>query len=108
MKKAIKNKKGQKGQALILVLALLAVGGITIASSLNYATTILKDNNILKTEMVGIYSASAGIDYAVWSLENSEEIPANLTDNVNGMSVYIQEEDKGTFTMYCGELTYVL
>jgi hypothetical protein len=99
--------KNQKGQALIIVLILLALGGVTIASSLNYSSTILNDNRILRGEMDGVYAADAGINYAIWALENSEEIPTQLAESINGMIVSIDTEDHGTFTMYCGELTYI-
>ena len=107
IKRLRKHLKSQKGQVLIIVLALLALGGVTIASSLNYSTTILKDNRILTNKMDGMYSAGAGIEYAIWSLQNGEDIPEQLSDNVNGMTVYIDNVDHGIFTMYCGELSYV-
>jgi hypothetical protein len=102
-----KRKQNQRGQALIIVLALLALGGVTIASTLNYTSTILNSNRILKGEMDGVYAANAGIDYAIWALKNSEEIPYQLSESINGKTVGIETEDRGTFTMYCGELTYV-
>ena len=41
----------EKGQALAIVLGLLAIGGLTIAVSLNYATTSLKGSGIVEENM---------------------------------------------------------
>ncbi len=101
------NTQRQKGQALIIVLALLALGGITIASSLNYSSTILYDNRVSGYAMDCMYSAGAGVEYAIWAIENDEVIPAQLSDNVNGKTISLDILDKGIFTMYCGDLIYV-
>jgi len=98
----------QKGQALPIVLALLAIGGLTIAVSLNYATTSLKGSRILGEGTKGIYAAGAGVEYALWSVgingTPAEEVLEQLSENINQMAVNIQTENKGTFTLYCGEL----
>jgi len=101
------NNYSQRGMALIMVLALLALGGLTIAGSLNYSTTILNDNRLSGFAMDCMYSAGAGVEYSIWALENGEVIPANLSDNVNGKMISIDVEDKGIFTLYCGDLMYV-
>ena len=61
---------GEKGQALPIVLGLLAIGGLTIAMSLNYATTSLNGARILGENMNGVYAADAGVEDALWCLEN--------------------------------------
>ena len=101
------NAGKQSGMALIMVLALLALGGLTIAGSLNYSSTIIYDNRISGYAMDCMYSAGAGVEYAIWALENDETIPANLSDNVNGKTIALDIVDKGIFTMYCGDLIYV-
>ncbi|MFC2035967.1 hypothetical protein ACFLUJ_07615 [Chloroflexota bacterium] len=95
----------QNGQALPIVLALLAIGGLTIATNLNYATTGLIGSRIVEEKIEGIYAAGAGVEHALWSLGRDEEPPVQLSENISGMEVGIQKEDLGTFTMYLGELT---
>ena len=90
-----------------MVLALLALGGLTIATSLNYVSTMIYDNRISGWAMDCMYSAGAGVDYTIWALENGETIPAYLSDNVNGKTISINVEDKGIFKLYCGDLIYV-
>ena len=65
--------------ALILVLVLLALGGLTIATSLNYVSTLIYDNQVSGWAMDCMYSAGAGVEYAIWALENDEPIPAYLS-----------------------------
>jgi hypothetical protein len=97
----------ESGMALILVLVLLALGGLTIATSLNYVSTLIYDNQVSGWAMDCMYSAGAGVEYAIWALENNEAIPVYLSDNVNGKSISIDIEDNGIFTLYCGDLIYV-
>lgn len=102
-----RNNYKERGMALIIVLALLALGGLTIATSLNYVSTVIYDNRVSGWAMDCMYSAGAGVEYAIWALENDEPIPAYLSDNVNGKAISIDVEDKGIFTLYCGDLIYV-
>jgi len=94
----------QKGQALIIVLCLLALGGLTIGMSLNYVTTSLKGSQILREEMKGVYAAGAGIEHVLWSLASGAPASTELSENINDMVVNMQTEDKGTYTMYFGAL----
>ena len=94
----------EKGQALPLVLALLVFGGLVITPSLAYATTSLKSSRILEEGVNGAYAADAGVEDALWCLENSISPPQQLLENINQMQVTIQTEEKGTYTLYLGEL----
>lgn len=91
--------RNEKGQALPIVLAILALGGLTIAMSLNYATTSLNSSRILQEKMEGVYAAGAGVEHALWSLGNSISPPMQLPENINQMEVNIQTEDKGAYTL---------
>ncbi len=94
----------EKGQALPIVLGMLAIGGLTIAGSLNYATTTLNGSRILEEGTKGIYATGAGVEHALWSLGNGISPSTQLTENINQMEVNIQTEEKGTYTLYLGEL----
>jgi len=95
---------GEKGQVLPVVLALLVIGGLTIAPSLNYTATSLNSSRIIGESMRGIYAADAGIEDTLWSLGNGVTPATQLSENVNRMDVTIQTEDKGMYTVYLGEL----
>ena len=96
---------GERGQALPIVLALLVLGGLTIASSLNYATTGLNSGRIISEATKGIYAAEAGVEDALWGLEMGPIPPSyQLQENVNQMEVSIDTENHGTYTIYLGEM----
>lgn len=97
----------EKGMALPIVLCMLALGGLTIAGSLNYATTNLKSSQIIEESTKGIYAASAGMEHALWSLANEEVPLTQLSENISQMEVGIQILNEGTFTLYFGELLEV-
>ena len=90
---------GEKGQALPIVLAVLALGGLTIAVSLSYTTTSLKGGQILQEKMKGAYAAGAGVEHVLWSLGNGVSPLTQLPENINRMEVNMQTEDKGTYTL---------
>ncbi len=94
----------EKGQALAIVLCLLAIGGLTIGVSLNYATTSLKGGQIIREDVKGIYAAGAGVEYVLWSLSENGTAPTQLSENVNRMAVNMTTVNQGTYTLYLGEL----
>ena len=94
----------ERGQVLPLVLALWALGGLTIASSLNYASTSLNAERILDEAMKGVYAAEAGVEDALWCLGKGISPPQQLPENINQMEVAIETEEKGFYTLYLGEL----
>ena len=95
---------GEKGQALPVVLALLVLGGLTIAPSLSYAATSLNAGRIIDEGVRGVYAAEAGVEDTLWSLGNGAVPSQQLPENINKMEVAIQTEEKGTYTLYLGEL----
>ena len=94
----------QKGQALPIVLGLLAIGGLTITVSLNYATTNLNSGRIVEENMKGVYAAGAGVEHTLWSLKNGISPATQLSQNINQAAVNMQTEEMGTCTLYLGEL----
>ena len=94
----------EKGQALPIVLALLVLGGLMIAPSLNYAATTLNHSQIIDKGLNGVYAAEAGVENALWYLTDNTSPPAQLTENINRMEVAIETEDKGAYTLYFGEM----
>ena len=94
----------EKGQALPIVLAVLAIGGLTIGVSLNYATTSLNGSRIVEEDVKGVYAAGAGMEHTLWSLGEGISPLTQLPANINQMAVNMQTEEKGTYTRYLGEL----
>jgi len=91
--------KGEKGQALPIVLALLILGGLIIAPSLGLASASLNAGKIVKENVKGVFAADAGVEHAIWCIRNSTVPPAQLPENVNQLQVEILAEDLGPYTL---------
>jgi len=94
----------QKGQALPLVLVFLLVGGLTITPALDNATTSLMACRTSEENVNGFFAADAGVQYAVWCLDNSISPPTQLSEPINGMNVTLQVTPPDQYTLYFGEL----
>jgi len=66
--------KDERGMALVLVLALLAIGGLTIVPLLSHMTTGLQAGRIQEAEMAWLYAADAGVEDGLWRIKN-EDLP---------------------------------
>ena len=105
MKRFLKQLIGsEKGQALPIVLALLVLGGLTVTPSLNYAATSLNHGRIIDNNLRGLYAADAAAEEALWCLKNGIPPSQQLSENINQMEAAIDTEDRGTYTLYFGEL----
>lgn len=94
----------ERGQALPIVLALLVLGGLLVVPALSYAATTLNSGRIIEKGVNGLYAADAGVEYVLWCLKNAISPPQQLPENINQMEVALQTEEKGTYTLYFGEL----
>jgi len=99
--------KGEKGQALPMVLILLVLGGLLIAPSLSYVSTSLNAGHLVEKNLRGVLAADAGVENALWCLKNSISPPGQLPENVNQMQVAIETEDRGHYALYDGKLVDV-
>jgi len=84
----------QAGQALILVLILLAIGAVLVVPSLRLTGTALMNSPIVERQIKGLYAADAAQEYILWKLlydvtwrnENlgieDEDIPYSFAFNV--------------------------
>lgn len=94
MKMLSKFIKGQKGQALPIVLVLLVLGGLVIAPTLRYASTSLKGHEVVERKGDELYAADSGIDYALFKLSNGETAIAD-DYQLNGKTVSVNITDMG-------------
>lgn len=82
----------QSGQALSIVLAMLALGGLVIAPVLDSMSTSLNAGTLVEQRLNGLYAADAGVEHGIWTLLKNEPpvLPYsyNLTA-INGMSVTV-------------------
>jgi len=63
--------RGEKGQALIIVLVLMLVGGLIIAPLLSHMSTgIWVGKVVYEEKMYRLYAADSGIEDALWQVKN--------------------------------------
>jgi len=87
--------RDEKGQAMVLVLILLIVGGLIVAPLLAYMGTGLIAGGVYEKRTAELYAADAGVEDAIWKIQHNEgnlpcspghSWPYNITD-VNGKKV---------------------
>lgn len=97
--KMAKLLRNERGQALILVLGFLAIGGLTITPLLVHMDGGLNATRIHRQKAVHFSSADAGIEHASWRLLHEsgffesmtpENPTVEYTINVNGEDVLIK------------------
>ena len=83
--------KEEKGQSLLAVMIVLAVGAVTITASLGYAFASLNLGHVTEKQVERFYAANAGIEYAVWRVEKEDP---DLDGNLDSIIVNWTTEDK--------------
>jgi hypothetical protein len=71
--------KNESGQALVLVLGFLVIGGLLIAPLLAHASAGLDAGQVHEEKMSGFYRADAGIEHGLWRLLHEEGFAQSLT-----------------------------
>jgi len=97
-------KKGERGQAFILVLILLLLGGLMISPLLGFMSTGLIAGQANEERMAEVYAADAGIEDAIWKIMNSqipaeEDQPYQLTVNNKDVAVTVSSDEDTEITL---------
>jgi hypothetical protein len=86
--------KDEKGQALVMVLILMLIGGLISGPLLSYMGTGFSTGEVYEKRTVELYAADAGVEDAVWKIQQGEVAlcPGDPTydytiSDVNGKSV---------------------
>jgi Tfp pilus assembly protein PilX len=66
--------RGQKGQALILALILLVIGGLIMAPLLAYMSTGVVAGGAYEKKAAELYAADAGAQDAVWKIQHQDQV----------------------------------
>ena len=94
IKRAVKEiNRRQNGQVLVIMLIVLALGGIVLAPTLNHAATSIKHQQLIETDALELYAADSGIDYALFKLSNGETDIDNYPLDGKTVSVNITGPD---------------
>jgi hypothetical protein len=103
MKRILNRLPGnERGVVLIIVLILLAVGGLTIAPMLSHMSTGLKAGQTYEKKTDEYYAADAGVEDALWQITREQRVPEfpseegdqwpYTIDGINGKTVDITIE----------------
>jgi hypothetical protein len=87
-------KEDEKGQALLIVLAIVAFAGLVITPFLSHAGTNLLGSRQYGEAMTQQYSADAGVEHAIWNLVYGG-LADNLTDPGDNTSYQLGEAING-------------
>jgi len=68
----------EAGQAFILVLIILAIGGLMVTPSLRLINTSLKSSQIVNRQVKALYACDGGQEYILWQLLHNN-LGANFT-----------------------------
>ncbi len=93
----------QKGQTLLIVLVLLALGGMIVIPGLSFAATSLNHERVTDTGVKAIYAADAGIEDVIWSLKGGASPHTCLSENPNDMQVTMSTDNRGVRTLVAGQ-----
>ena len=81
-------KTNEKGQALIIVLALLTLGVLIITSSLTFIGTSIKTNKVYVNNTNDLYAAEAGVQDGIYNMLNQSNSGLNTLFNITNYSDY--------------------
>jgi hypothetical protein len=98
-------KNGEKGQALLLVLAVVAFGGLVISPFLSHAGTNLLGSRSYGDAIDQQYAGDAGVEHAIWGLrfggvdnmipETGNSTSYQLAETINGYTPEITVTNMG-------------
>jgi len=84
-----KATRDENGNVLIMVLALLVVGGLVLTPLLGLMSTGLVAGQTYEKKMAELYAADAGIEKALWSIGHQDPIPTEFDLEVNQKQVRV-------------------
>jgi hypothetical protein len=93
MKLLTQMMRKQAGQALPMVLVLLALGAMIIVPTLVLTTTNLKATRVVDQKTREVYAADAGIEHALWHLQSEQRLALLPPPDANGHIAYPLSDD---------------
>jgi len=97
-------KNRESGQALIMALILLALGGLLVVPGLNLAMTNLKYHDMIQGETLRAYSADSGVAYGLYEVYNNPEeyqsASLHYSYDINNTTVDIAVSYNATLGLY--------
>jgi hypothetical protein len=102
--------KGQKGQALVMALILLALGGLIIGPLLSYMDTGLAAGGVYERKAGELYAADAGVEDAIWKIQHPGEagyLPCNPSSPARNYTISdVNGKDVDVSITYVSNITH--
>lgn len=92
-------KRQEKGQVIILVLILLAVGALLIVPTLQYASTGLKAYQVSRELLTEQYAADAAVEDAMWRLKFNVDFPDPDPPEIVNRDSLVNAGDRVTYSV---------
>ena len=83
------QSQSESGRALVIALVALAVGVLLVTGFLYYVSTSQLATRAAHEQTTDRYSADAGVEHAIWRLNNEGGFTGTYTITVNGQMVVI-------------------
>jgi len=94
-KSLTKMIKGEKGQALVVVMVMMLFGSLIIAPALAHVSSELKIGQYVYEERMRLlYAADSGVEYTLWQMQNDK-----LPDLFAGYDPYEYEQIYPPYTL---------
>jgi hypothetical protein len=86
--------RDEGGQAMLLAVILLLVGGLIVASLLSYMGTGLLVNPVYEGRVAELYGADAGVEDAVWKIQNQDGyLPCNPSSPPRTYNITVNDKN---------------
>ena len=85
--------RDEKGKAMALALILLVVGGLILTPLLGLMSTGLVAGQVYEKKTAELYAADAGVENAIWHLQQGGDADDVLTPALNGKDVTVTMEE---------------
>ena len=94
MKTIVKRiMRDEKGKAMVLALVLLVVGGLIMVPLLGFMSTGLVAGQVYEKKTAELYAADAGVENAIWHLQQGGDATDILTTALNDKDVVVTMEE---------------
>jgi hypothetical protein len=96
------GKKGERGQAIMLALIVMAVGSLVTTPFLGAALTGVNSTEVFEDRLLQQYAADAGVEWGIWHVRSeSTTVPPGgqvtlPTFTLNGLDVTVTLQDLGS------------
>lgn len=103
LKRVRRAVRDTSGQAMLVALVCLALGGLIITPLVGYTATSARGVLLKQDGLLGRYAADAGIEKVLWALKSDQPLPTSLPQPLNNIQVTMTTVSKGFYILVAGD-----